>query len=85
MSGRMHAQTYAVGMQMRRRVLGAEHMDPSLGQVTGLAERMQVPHALAERAVELWAEIADALLSCPDHTETTRWVQQVAGQTERAR
>lgn len=40
-SGKTHAETYEVGMQMRRKVLGAEHVERSLGQVTEFSRPVQ--------------------------------------------
>lgn len=36
-----HAQTYADGLEMRRKVLGAEHVERSLGSVTDFARPIQ--------------------------------------------
>ena len=40
-SGKTNAETYELGMQMRRKVLGAEHVERSLSQVTEFSRPMQ--------------------------------------------
>jgi 4-carboxymuconolactone decarboxylase len=40
-SDKTHAETYERGMEVRRAVLGAEHVDRSLGQVTEFSRPIQ--------------------------------------------
>lgn len=40
-----------------------------------LAEQMESPSALAQRALELWATAADELPADADHTEIARWLE----------
>jgi 3-hydroxyisobutyrate dehydrogenase len=61
-------QTYDSGFALRL-------MLKDMRIATGLINRMQVPGALGERAVELWADAAKELPPAADHTEIARWLR----------
>ncbi|MBO0731529.1 MAG: NAD(P)-dependent oxidoreductase, partial [Acidimicrobiaceae bacterium] len=42
----------------------------------GLAEKLGAPDPLSRRAVEIWADAAEALPETADHTEIARWLEQ---------